>query len=187
MQKLPLARNKDIVVQSVGKEILIYNLINHRAYNLNETSAIIFNACDGQTSFEELKRKHKLTDDLIWLALDGLKKEDLLQEAVEYISPLAGIDRRQLIRRVGLASLLALPVISSLTAPTAAMAQSVCSGALAPNTLRGICVAGIGQPPATLAGCTGTCQNVFSSACTTCTTFATPSPGIPGAFECRCM
>ena len=185
MNKLPLAKNRDIVIQPVGKEILLYDLTNHQAYSLNETSAVVFNACDGKTSYAELKTKHHLPDELIWLALDGLKKEGLLEET-EYVSPFAGIGRRQLIRQVGLTSLLALPVISLLTAPTAVMALSGCAGALAPNTLRGICAAGVGQPPATLALCTTTCQNAYASACATCSTYATASPSIPNAFECRC-
>ena len=48
----------------------------------------------------------------------------------KFKSPLAGMDRRQLIKKIGLSSMIALPLISSLVAPNAANAQS---GALAAN------------------------------------------------------
>jgi hypothetical protein len=124
MNKLPPARSTDIVVQELGKEILIYDLNTHKAYNLNETSSIVYQACDGKTSFDELRVKTRFTHDIIFLAIDALKKENLLENTEEYKSPFTGINRREVIRRVGVATMIALPVISSLIAPTAAMAQS---------------------------------------------------------------
>jgi len=128
MNKLPLARTTDIVVQTLGKEILIYDLNSHKAYNLNETSSIIYQACDGKTTFAELNRKHNFTDEIIFLALDALNKENLLEKSEEYNSLFNGLSRREAIRKVGFASMIALPVIASLVAPTAAMAQSAGGG-----------------------------------------------------------
>ena len=128
--KLPLAGNSDLVIQELGKELLVYNLTTHQAYQLNETSMIVFNHCDGQTSFDDLKKKHKFTDDLIYLTLDQLRDEGLIGE---YQSKFAGIARREVIRKIGLASLVALPFISSVIAPTAAQAQSASTDACAPS------------------------------------------------------
>ena len=61
MNKLPIARNKDIVVQTLDKEVLIYDLNTHKAYNLNETSSIVYQACDGKTSFDGRKSVLKVT------------------------------------------------------------------------------------------------------------------------------
>jgi hypothetical protein len=124
MNKLPLARSRDLVVQILGKEILIYDLNTHKAFNLNETSAIVYQACDGRTTFAELSFRNNFTDDIIFLAIDELNKENLLENSEDYNSPFNGLSRREIIRKVGFASLIALPVISSLVAPTAAMAQS---------------------------------------------------------------
>lgn len=126
--QLPKAQTEGLIEQEIDKELLIYNLQSSKAYALNETSKNVFKACDGITSFEDLKQKHKYTDDLIFLTLDELKKNDLLESS--YKSPFAGMKRREVIRKVGLASMIALPVIASLSAPTAAMAQSAC---MAPN------------------------------------------------------
>jgi hypothetical protein len=188
------ARNKNIVVQNLEGEVLIYDLITNKAYCLNETSSMIWGMCDGKTSVTEMSRKLSLKlkqtvgEDLVWLAIDQLKKQDLLENSREIHTKLDGLSRREIIRRVGLASAVALPAISSLVAPTAAMAQSTCSnpGGSATGTLVGVCAAGVGQPPATLATCTATCQSTFGSVCASCTTTTTPSPAIPNAFECRC-
>jgi hypothetical protein len=142
MNKLPLARNTNIVVQELGKEFLIYDLNTHKAYNLNETSTIVYKACDGNTSFDELRVKNNFTDDIIFLALDELKKESLLEENQAYNSPFSGMSRREVIRKVGFASMIALPVISSLVAPAAAMAQScraVGQSCSPPNSLGNCC------------------------------------------------
>jgi hypothetical protein len=118
---LPVARNTNITTQDLKDEILIYDFTNNKAYCLNPTSTIIYNACNGKTSFEDLEKSHNFKPDLIFLALDELKKNDLVED---YNSPFVGISRREIIRKVGLGSMVALPVISSLIAPKAIDAQS---------------------------------------------------------------
>ena len=121
--QLPKARTTELVEQEAGSELLVYDLQTSRAYTLNETSKNVFKACgDGEASFEELKRQHKYTDDIVYLALDELKKNNLVEG--NYSSPFSGTSRREAIRRVGLASMVALPLISSLIAPSAANAAS---------------------------------------------------------------
>ena len=129
--KLPKARRSDIVVQELGRELLIYDLKTHHAYQLNETSMIVFNACDGVQTFADLKRQHKFTDDLIYFTLNELKDKKLLVE--DYSNPLAGMSRREVVRRVGLASMIALPMIASITAPRAIHAASNGSNDPAPD------------------------------------------------------
>lgn len=127
MNILPKARSNNIVVQELGKEVLIYDLNTHKVFNLNETSSVVYRSCDGLTSFEGLKSNHKFADEIIFLALDELKKENLIEDM--YDSPFKDMSRRDVIRKVGFGSIIALPVISALVAPTAARAQSAtCSG-----------------------------------------------------------
>ena len=128
MKYLPKARTDNIVVQALRDEVLIYDLKSDRAFCLNETLAKVYTACGARESFDELKRRYALTDDLIDLALDMLAKENLLAEPHQ--SKFAGISRRDAIRRVGLATMTALPVIAALTAPHPAQAAST-AGALA--------------------------------------------------------
>lgn len=151
--KLPKVKTKDILVQHHAGEILIYDLSISKAYCLNETSAIVYQTCDGETTLAEVKNRHQLSDDLIYLALDQLHKERLLGENEDYRSPLANINRREAIRRAGLASLAALPVISVLIAPQAANAASL----FAPGsrTLRQSCVSPV-DCASSAANCTET-------------------------------
>lgn len=129
MTNLPKSRRSDVVVQELASEILIYDLKINKAFALNKTASTVYRACDGKTSFAELKRTTQFTDEIIFLSLDELKKENLL-EADLYISPFAGMTRREIIRQVGLATMIALPMISSLVAPSAANAAS---GSLCPT------------------------------------------------------
>src|SRR5688500_18473437 len=129
-QACPTSRREDIVVQGLFGEVLIYDLKADKAFCLNETSALVWGNCDGTKSVGEIaksvgeKTNTSVSEELIWLALDQLKKENLLSDDTEIVSKFKGISRREAIRRAGLASMIALPVISSLVAPTAAAAQS---------------------------------------------------------------
>ena len=127
----PISRRDDLVVQDLDGEVLIYDLREHKAFCLNETSALVWQACDGEKNVAEIGRElgKKLNspanDDLIWLALDQLKKENLIESKEEdFQIDFNGMSRREVIRKVGLASVVALPIISSLVAPTAASAKS---------------------------------------------------------------
>lgn len=151
----PMSRQDDIVIQELLGEVLIYDLKIDKAFCLNETSARIWKLCDGTKSVSEIaklmcdKTDSSITEDLVWLALDQLKKENLLSNSTEIHSKFKGVSRREVIKKIGLASMIALPVISSLAAPTAAAAQSVtcipiggvCDGTI-PCCDSGICVLG---------------------------------------------
>lgn len=121
--KLPKIKTDNIVVQNVNDEVLIYNLQTNQAVCLNTTSAIVFNHCDGATSFEDLKKEHGFSDDLIMLALDKLNEHNLLGDYQPEVS-FKGLSRREVIKRVGLGTMIALPMISAIVAPSAAHAAS---------------------------------------------------------------
>lgn len=124
MKNLPRARTEKLLEQNFEKEVLIYDLMTDKAYNLNESLSIVYHACSGKQTFDELKRKHNFTDDFIFFALDELKRNNLLVDADQYRSPFAGISRREVIRKVGLTTAAVLPIIIGLTAPKAASASS---------------------------------------------------------------
>lgn len=150
----PLARRNEIVIQEMGSEILIYDLRADKAFSLNETSALVWQNCDGGKSISEIAEKmsaelnESVSEDLIWLALERLKKEKLIED--EIVTPFAGISRREVIRRVGTASLIALPIIGTLVAPLATNAQSAgCTTGVSGRALGCPCTAiSQCQPPA---------------------------------------
>lgn len=126
----PQGREKDIVVQDLKNEVLIYDLSINKAFCLNETSAMVWNLCDGNNSVAEITRKvsvklkYPVTDDLVWLALDQFKEDNLLADGKEMEIEYGGLSRREVIKKVGFATMVALPLISAIIAPTSATAQS---------------------------------------------------------------
>jgi hypothetical protein len=140
----PKIRETELVVQELKDELLIYDHNTNKAFCLNPTSAMIWNLCDGNSSVSEIinqlskQLKQPVTDDLVYLALDQFKQDNLLSDNDTVEIKFNGLSRREVIRKVGFASVIALPVISSLVAPTAAMAASrSCSTS---GTQLGLCV-----------------------------------------------
>lgn len=128
--KIPVARKQDIIVQELKGEVLVYDLKIDKAFCLNETSAAVWQLCDGKKTVAEIteslagQMKKPVNEDLVRLALDQLGDESLLDDNQNFKTNFTGVSRREAIRKVGLASLIALPLISSLVAPTAAHAAS---------------------------------------------------------------
>jgi hypothetical protein len=126
----PKARVEGIVVRELPDEVLIYDLDTHKAVCLNSTAADVWRLCDGRRTASDIKRaleseaKGDVPDELVWLALEQLDKDRLLVERVRRPAKLAGISRREMIRRVGLAAAITLPVVASIVAPTPADAAS---------------------------------------------------------------
>lgn len=121
----PVSRKNDLVVQEHDGEILIYDLIDNRALCLNEASARVWRACDGTNSVEDISRAVG-NEDLVWLALAELKKEKLIDHGPTTPKKFDGMSRREVIRKIGLGSLVALPIVASVVAPPAVFAISVC-------------------------------------------------------------
>lgn len=126
MNRLPKARSEGIVSQDLDKEVLIYDRKTNKSFHLNETSSIVYQACDGKTSFQDLQARHQLSDDVIFMALDQLCNENLIVSEVDYASPFEAMTRREVIKKVGFASMVVLPVISVLVVPTSVNASSTC-------------------------------------------------------------
>lgn len=153
MNSGPQSRDRGMVVQDMGDELLIYDLDHHKAFCLNRTCALVWQNCDGQRTVGELGRivgrelSAPVTDDLVWLAIDELNKHDLLVDKLQIPPRLDGVSRRQVLRSIGLASVVALPIVSSLAAPPALSAQSAaCPGGTIRCTPGGPCVNTLTDP-----------------------------------------
>lgn len=124
----PLAINGNIVEQELKGELLIYDLKRHQAFGLNKTMAYIWKKCDGAHSVRDISEamaaetKTPVVEDLIWLAIDELEQNRLL----EFNAPkkTSYVTRREVIRRVGLMTTVTLPVLSILIAPKSSAAAS---------------------------------------------------------------
>jgi coenzyme PQQ synthesis protein D (PqqD) len=153
---LPQARHKDLLVQELPDELLVYDLESHRAHCLNRTAALVWKRCDGRASFSDVAMdlsnevRVPIDEDVVRLALQQLDEAHLLVGPVEPRSPANSLSRRRLIKGIGLAA--AIPLVTSLTAPIIHAGVSSCTLACATSADCQI----ITPVPA---GCTPCCNN----------------------------
>ncbi len=165
----PKAKRDNLVVQELNGEVLIYDLDKNKAFCLNQTSSLVWQLCDGNNTISEIsesisrKLDSPANEDLVWLALDQLKKEKLLVNSKDITSDFNGMSRREVVKKVGLASMVALPLVTGLIAPQAIHAASGCVN---PGTA--CSCSGMGTPPTT---CQATqCSTNCTCGSLTCTT-----------------
>jgi hypothetical protein len=139
-------------VQELPDELLVYDLVRQKAHCLNRTAALVWNRCDGKTSVEQLvrllgKETNSTVDKaVVWMAFDQLSKAQLLKGRTRTWPGAATISRREVIRRVGTAAAVALPLVSSIVAPGAVQAATCrpsnasCSSPV--QCCSGVCTAG---------------------------------------------
>jgi hypothetical protein len=122
----PVARKSGLVVQELPDEVLVYDLNTNKAHCLNLTAAKVWMSCDGKTSVSDIASNFGKgsNEDLVWLAIDQLNENNLLESQV--VSRFSGQSRRDVIKKIGLASMVAIPVIASLVAPQDALAAQSC-------------------------------------------------------------
>lgn len=132
-EALPRKRDRRLVIDELPDEVLVYDLDRHKAHCLNLTAALVWRACDGKTSAPAIGRRltrelqAPFSEDLVWLALRHLERLHLLDESISLPPRFAGVSRREMIRNLGIAAAVSLPVVTSIISPTAAEANS-CGG-----------------------------------------------------------
>ena len=128
----PLAR-EELVVQEIDDETIIYDEKRNHAHRLNRTASQVWQHCDGNHTVADLmallqrETDALVTEDIVWLALDKLEKEQLLTEPLVRPADAVKITRRDVLRKAALAGgmTLMIPIVQSMVAPTPAMAMSV--------------------------------------------------------------
>jgi hypothetical protein len=127
----PMARQNGLVVQEMPDEVLVYDLDTNKAHCLNGSAALVWKSCDGNNSVADIVKQFesngsgKVNEDFVWLAIDQLNENGLLEGKVA--PRFAGQSRRQVLKTIGLASMVALPVIASLVAPQSALGAVSCA------------------------------------------------------------
>ena len=123
----PLARRDGMVVNELPEEVVVYDRDSHKAHCLNRTAALVWKRCDGRTPPARIAQlvgqdlQTHVGEDLVWYALGQLAKDGLLTERVvprDVVVAGARLSRRELVRRLGLAAVVALPLITTIVAPT---------------------------------------------------------------------
>jgi hypothetical protein len=154
--QFPTARKAGLVIQEMPGEVLVYDLDTNKAHCLNETAAFVWKSCDGNTSISDIagilasQTGKNVKEDLIWLAIDQLNENRLLEQ--EIASGFSGQSRREAIKKIGMASMIALPIIASLVAPPSVLAVGSCA-----CVVPGDCGATVGCPSTTNCNGSGLC------------------------------
>ena len=126
----PVARKQGLVIQELPDEVLVYDLDRDRAHCLNSTAAFVWQRCDGKHTTAQIARTLgrqfdcAVDEKIIWLALDQLGKNHLLDRQPAPPPTLMGMNRRAMVRALGLAAAVAVPVVASIVAPTPAQAAT---------------------------------------------------------------
>ena len=129
---MPAARKEGLLIHELTNEVLVYDRKGKKVHCLNQTAALIWKQCDGRATVAEVRgilekeMRTPVDEDVIWLALDELDGRDLLANRITRSAGKERLSRRVMIRRLGLAAAITLPLITSIIAPTAAQAGSPC-------------------------------------------------------------
>jgi hypothetical protein len=127
-RELPLARRDRLIVRELPDEVLVYDLERDKAHCLNNTAALVWRHCDGRTSVGELARILSrdagvtVDEQIVWLALKQLYRDHLLVADVIPPARMSSLSRRQMIRALGIGVGVALPLVTTIIAPTPAQA-----------------------------------------------------------------
>jgi hypothetical protein len=115
------------LTRKFGDELLVYDQQRNVGHCLNATAAAAWKLCDGKKSASELAKmmtqqlSAPVNESVVLLAIEELSQARLL---VETEKPTRRTSRREAIRAIGIAGAIALPLVTSLVAPTPARAAS---------------------------------------------------------------
>jgi hypothetical protein len=147
----PQARTSGLLSAPLAEEMMIYDLERDVGIALNPTARRVWQMCDGQTEVRQMAVRlaaemgapvNEENEEVVWLALRQLERQRLLEPRLAQESP--RFSRRELARRLGLAAAAALPLVTALAIPPAAMAGSL-GGPGAPCSSGAECASGVCQ------------------------------------------
>jgi hypothetical protein len=121
---IPGARQVGLVTSEVGGEVLVYDQDSNHIHQLNETSAAVWRLCDGRRSVTNIA----MAADLVRLALAKLADANLLAGELATDVRVTGKSRRAFMKKAAVAGTIAIPVVASVSAPTAAGTSSTGNG-----------------------------------------------------------
>ena len=124
-------KREDWFFEETGGEMLVYNLERHRVHCLNDTAVRIWKLCTGKRTINQIAAE-------LPMALHPRSRELVVRNAIGQLARLGlieanddapNISRRALAKRIGIgaAAAVALPLVTTIVAPTPAYAQN-CTG-----------------------------------------------------------
>jgi len=125
----PRARTNRLVTRDLGDELLVYDLDRHKAYCLNQVARQVFRHCDGNTTIPDMARRVgsalglPVDEHAVRLGLVRLEKAHLLDDPVGLT---LHSSRREMLRTLGRAAAVVVPLVTAITVPTSAQTASPC-------------------------------------------------------------
>jgi hypothetical protein len=156
---VPQARRDGIIIKDFEGEVLVYDLERDQAHCLNSLAGRIWRHCDGRTTVSEIaaslshQEGSTVDDHVVLLGLEELRRSHLLSEphAAPQWFPVAGMARREAVRRIGLGAAIALPMVASMAVPTAVEAAVSCGARCKNCNTAAECCSGVCTSP--VSGC----------------------------------
>jgi hypothetical protein len=127
---VPHARITGLVVKEMGDEVMVYDTERNKAHCLNKTAALVWKYCDGSRTAADIAQKMAadmgapVDQQVVWYALAQIDKYGLLSESAVVPAAYWQMSRRDFMKAVKVAAIVAVPIIISATAPTPAHALS---------------------------------------------------------------
>ena len=121
-------QQRRLIARTIGDELLLFDEETSTAHCLNGIAGEMWMACEGRSSaasVTELLRPRwpDIEEEVVWASLSKLAGAGLLEETTVQENISTG--RRQLMRKLGFAAAVALPiVVTSVLIPSAASAAS---------------------------------------------------------------
>lgn len=128
----PNARREGVIVQELADDLLVYDLENHRAHCLNNLAAVVWKNCDGERTIGDVAGavgkvlNQEIDEEIVLLALDQLGKAKLLEERIASRPDKLRMSRREMMRKAGIAAMIAIPAVTSILAPEALASAASC-------------------------------------------------------------
>ena len=130
-ERMPCARQEGLIIEDLPGEVLVFDSERDRAHCLNQTAALVWKYCDGKTTVSQMARNLErdlntpnVDERMVSYALEQLSRDHLLDESFVPAAMLSGLTRRQMVRTLGIAAVIAVPVVTSIVVPTAQAATS---------------------------------------------------------------
>jgi len=129
--QLPKARTRDLLMEEVAGELLIFDVSRNRAHCLNASAAAIWQHCNGARSPVELAEhlfpgvEPAEREQLVRVGLERLRRRHLLESSSADFT--VNLSKRHMIKKLAMvaaAAGIAAPVVSSIVAPTPGYAVS---------------------------------------------------------------
>lgn len=147
----PKAHQEVLVSYPGSDETVVFDMKTNKAHCLNATAAFVWQRCDGTKTVRDIayqfaaKEQTAVDESVVWLALKQLDQARLLEERIAG-DIMVDVSRRAVLKKLGVAAAVALPVVASLLVPEAVSAGSCrthgqsCSGGV--QCCSGICSGG---------------------------------------------